>query len=193
MDKDLQEPMEVQPEQDEGDSCSVHAGDGDMEMESSCSSLPAQVVVARSLSNEEYEQLVASVPKDAHGNPTSIGSRTHEEKGCTRCPYLKHAGGCQNGIQCQECHLPHKRLIRNRPPKAQRIRNRLKALQRTDNSEPEQSGGCSLLLPQPSVPETENLVGSVRESGLMAGAEEFEDINTSCGQCRCRIVFECEL
>lgn len=55
-----------------------------------------------------------SVPRDAHGLPTSIGSIGHMQGVCKPCVFANHATkACMNGVACPFCHFEH-------PPKQKR-------------------------------------------------------------------------
>jgi hypothetical protein len=55
-----------------------------------------------------------SVPRDANGMPTSIGSIGHMQGMCKPCVFANHATKvCMNGVACPFCHFEH-------PPKQKR-------------------------------------------------------------------------
>lgn len=73
---------------------------------------PEQVKVS---DDEPMESVLARVPYDEAGEPTSIGSLAHALGECRPCAFLgSEQRPCQNGARCPFCHLPHptKRRIR---------------------------------------------------------------------------------
>lgn len=65
--------------------------------------------------DEPIESVLARVPYDELGNPTSLGSLGHALGECRPCAFLgSEQRPCQNGARCPFCHLPHpaKRRIR---------------------------------------------------------------------------------
>jgi hypothetical protein len=85
--------------------------------------------VALSTSSNEWQmhagvaqpQVTAcSVPRDAHGMPTSIGSIGHAQGMCKPCVFAHHASKvCLNGVACPFCHFEHapkqkRRIVRQR-------------------------------------------------------------------------------
>jgi len=65
--------------------------------------------------DEPIESVLARVPYDELGRPTSLGSLGHALGECRPCAFLgSEQRPCQNGARCPFCHLPHpaKRRIR---------------------------------------------------------------------------------
>lgn len=65
--------------------------------------------------DEPIESVLARIPYDELGRPTSIGSLSHALGECRPCAFLgSEQRPCQNGARCPFCHLPHpaKRRIR---------------------------------------------------------------------------------
>jgi len=65
--------------------------------------------------DEPIESVLARVPYDELGRPTSLGSLAHALGECRPCAFLgSEQRPCQNGVRCPFCHLPHpaKRRIR---------------------------------------------------------------------------------
>jgi len=65
--------------------------------------------------DEPIESVLARVPYDEAGRPTSLGSLGHALGECRPCAFLgSEQRPCQNGARCPFCHLPHptKRRIR---------------------------------------------------------------------------------
>lgn len=64
---------------------------------------------------EPLESVLARVPLDEAGRPTSLGSELHAVNECRPCAFLgSDQRPCQNGVRCMFCHFPHaaKRRIR---------------------------------------------------------------------------------
>jgi len=64
---------------------------------------------------EPLESVLARVPLDEAGRPTSLGSELHAVSECRPCAFLgSDQRPCQNGVRCMFCHFPHpaKRRIR---------------------------------------------------------------------------------
>lgn len=64
---------------------------------------------------EPIESVLARVPYDDAGKPTSLGSLNHALGECRPCAFLgNEQRPCQNGARCPFCHFPHptKRRIR---------------------------------------------------------------------------------
>jgi hypothetical protein len=65
-------------------------------------------------SGVQTQVTACSVPRDAHGMPTSIGSIGHMQGMCKPCVFANHATKvCMNGVACPFCHFEH-------PPKQKR-------------------------------------------------------------------------
>merc|ERR1740122_837233 len=65
--------------------------------------------------DEPLESIIARVPRDEEGRPTSIGSLRHSLGDCRPCAYSGSVQRpCLNSVRCGFCHLPHspKRRIR---------------------------------------------------------------------------------
>lgn len=73
-------------------------------------------------SEAELEELLACVPLDEQGNPTSVGSISHATGKCKRCLFVSTKVGCVNGVLCPFCHFPHSRKKPMRPNKEKRNR-----------------------------------------------------------------------
>lgn len=71
---------------------------------------------------EELEALRQAVPKDANGQPTSIGSMKHEDDTCKPCLFFITEVGCGKGVECNFCHFTHNRRARTKPCKGKRDR-----------------------------------------------------------------------
>lgn len=52
----------------------------------------------------------------------SVGSEGHAQGQCRPCHYVFAKTGCQNGRQCNFCHLPHPKRFRPRPCKSKRFK-----------------------------------------------------------------------
>lgn len=56
----------------------------------------------------DEDKLKEMLPKDAEGNPTSIGAILHASEKCQPCSFFHYSlKGCQNGIHCKYCHADH--------------------------------------------------------------------------------------
>jgi len=53
------------------------------------------------------DALVAYLPRDSAGQPTSIGSTLHESTKCKPCRYKVTSLPCADGIRCLYCHMDH--------------------------------------------------------------------------------------
>jgi len=73
---------------------------------------------------EDLALLYARIPKDDHGNLTSIGSIAHVVGECKPCLFVHTGTGCQSGAHCDFCHFVHKRKTKPRPCKGKRDRYR---------------------------------------------------------------------
>lgn len=65
--------------------------------------------------DEPIESVLARIPYDEEGRPTSLGTLGHAVGHCRPCAFLgSEQRPCQNGARCPFCHLPHptKRRIR---------------------------------------------------------------------------------
>eukprot|EP00747_Dinoflagellata_sp_TGD_P169244 gnl/TRDRNA2_/TRDRNA2_197734_c0_seq1.p1 gnl/TRDRNA2_/TRDRNA2_197734_c0~~gnl/TRDRNA2_/TRDRNA2_197734_c0_seq1.p1 ORF type:complete len:291 (-),score=54.66 gnl/TRDRNA2_/TRDRNA2_197734_c0_seq1:44-850(-) len=64
------------------------------------------------LSDEELEKVI---PKDPEDKLTSIGGILHSSEKCAPCSfYHSSTKGCNNGIRCKFCHMPHPKRVRQR-------------------------------------------------------------------------------
>lgn len=52
----------------------------------------------------------------------SVGSEGHAQGQCRPCHYVFAKTGCQNGRECNFCHLPHPKRFRPRPCKSKRFK-----------------------------------------------------------------------
>lgn len=75
-------------------------------------------------SKQVTEAQLHSIPLDAAGRQTSLGSVAHVAGECKPCLFINTKMGCQNGTNCQFCHFPHKRQNKLRPCKGKRDRYR---------------------------------------------------------------------
>jgi len=57
------------------------------------------------------EEIMAVVPQDENGQPTSIGSMLHASAACKVCAFT--AKQCKTGLNCPYCHLKHSCKQRN--------------------------------------------------------------------------------
>jgi len=71
----------------------------------------------------------------------SAGSALHDT-GCKPCLFVNTVLGCQNGADCEYCHLQHSRGTRNRPGKGKRDRYR-KLIARITSEDSNQNGSQS--------------------------------------------------
>jgi len=82
------------------------------------------------------EELIAQVPCNDCGQPTSIGAVLHESGGCKACVFLNSKPGCNNGVKCNFCHLYHhkgrRRKNKLRPCKGKRERYRKLLIRMTE-------------------------------------------------------------
>mmetsp|Transcript_42163 Transcript_42163/g.106139 ORF Transcript_42163/g.106139 Transcript_42163/m.106139 type:complete len:281 (-) Transcript_42163:37-879(-) len=76
------------------------------------------------LTPEELAEIMQRVPLDEDGQPTSLGSIDHAFDTCRPCVFKRSKLGCHSGIQCNFCHLPHKRKSKQRPCKGKRDRHK---------------------------------------------------------------------
>jgi len=74
--------------------------------------LTAQLLADAERMNQE--ELLAFLPRDAEGQPTSVGSILHERGQCKLC--LFDGRNCPEGLFCRFCHFPHKRGKRRTKP-----------------------------------------------------------------------------
>jgi len=65
--------------------------------------------------------LYASNAQDKEGG-WSKGAVLHESGTCKPCLFVHNPVGCQNGVECEFCHLRHSRSSRPRPSKGKRDR-----------------------------------------------------------------------
>jgi len=89
---------------------------------SSLAAQPSQVPPGR-LSGHTVEVL-ASIPRDENGQISSVGAIPHETGTCKPCLFVHTRIGCQNGVECDFCHLSHRRKSKPRPCKGKRDRYR---------------------------------------------------------------------
>jgi len=68
----------------------------------------------------------------------SKGAILHDSGTCKPCLFVHNPVGCQNGVECEFCHLRHSRSSRPRPSKGKR--DRIKRLTQVDDKEVEDAG-----------------------------------------------------
>lgn len=85
---------------------------------------PSNTNSEESCSRVNSEEVLKKVPLDENGLPLSIGSLAHSEGNCKPCLFVCTKVGCQNGMECEFCHFPHKRKNKPRPCKGKRDRYR---------------------------------------------------------------------
>lgn len=85
---------------------------------------PAVKFDVSKLPPEELAALLAQVPLQEDGTPSSIGAIGHEAGTCKPCLFYRTKMGCNNGVHCPHCHLRHRRSERQRPCKGKRDRYR---------------------------------------------------------------------
>lgn len=69
-----------------------------------------------------YTGAPGEAPLDENGNITSVGSAKHAEGLCKPCLFTYSKEECKNGVNCEFCHIPHKRRGKARPCKKKRDR-----------------------------------------------------------------------
>lgn len=72
----------------------------------------------------ELAELLPQVPLDEQGQQSSIGSIGHGAGSCRPCVFTSCKIGCQTGLLCEFCHLPHRRKGKSRPCKGKRDRHK---------------------------------------------------------------------
>eukprot|EP00435_Cladocopium_sp_Y103_P015514 s1529_g3.t2 len=68
----------------------------------------------------DSEEADAAVPEGE--GEWSVGSEGHAQGQCRPCHYVFAKTGCQNGRECNFCHLPHPKRFRPRPCKSKRFK-----------------------------------------------------------------------
>jgi len=100
----------------------------DMDSGSNAAASSSQMCVGKfgppDISAEELAEMMQRVPLDEDGQPTSLGSIHHAADTCRPCVFQRSKLGCHSGVQCQFCHLPHKRKSKQRPCKGKRDRHK---------------------------------------------------------------------
>jgi len=73
---------------------------------------------------KQYEQddCVTAETVDSFGiSLASKGSSQHSKGNCVKCFFFGRRVGCNNGAECDFCHLPHKDGKHNRPNRSRRM------------------------------------------------------------------------
>lgn len=82
-----------------------------------------------------------SVPIDADGRYTSLGSRGQLSGACRPCAFARSAGGCKFGVSCDFCHFteehPPAKSLRPGKGKRARIRKAMASLEQQVARDPE--------------------------------------------------------
>lgn len=142
--------------------------------------------------NVDIEALLAQVPLDDDGQPTSIGSIGHANGECkVPCTFVQRARGCVNGINCSFCHFHHKvkrarqrHKGRPRPCKGKRdkYRKHWEELKNRVEENPTEFDPEAVELPA-SISTYEKLRAKLvtrlktHKSNVLAGRSEDQDIN----------------
>lgn len=74
----------------------------------------------RAEAEETESEADATVPEGE--GEWSVGSEGHAQGQCRPCHYVFAKTGCQNGRECNFCHLPHPKRFRPRPCKSKRFK-----------------------------------------------------------------------
>lgn len=88
----------------------------------------------------DIDELLARVPFDENGEPTSIGSIGHHSLMCQEvCAFMKFPGGCAKEIFCGACHFAHgapKKKAKDGKSKRDRYRRLKEDLKRQVEEDP---------------------------------------------------------